>query len=364
MLPGKLLRKLVNWTGLTNSYLIEQYFDGQFSLHQRSVILSALALGGREAAGLPNPKPQKAPRIDFPTKALPPALHQNYLSATDVPAASTSSMLEAASHDLRQLMISKGAKGADSVPEFVRERRLRVSKSTRNVSEVQDEDDEVMRRLHEPVHQPVVPFKDVAAEFFLLPLINRFWQHFQDASTREARGLAAGSRYRGAGTGMVLSPMALEKFLTTLGLLMHAGRHSSVYLSVLCPEALDLAATIGTRHLTRPDDNPAGPGAVEDSEGSKLEAGVVGAALELALITLDSAQELDGGRSLAMDKGTVIMGVGEWASTVFAIEERGGEVAAGAGGMREGRVRKAAAGVVIRVSDMMENWRGRMGVGM
>lgn len=349
---------------LINSFLIEQYFDGQFSLHQRAVILSALALGGREAAGLPNPKPQIAPRIDFPSKALPPALHRKFISAADVPAASSSSLLDAASDSLRQLMISKGAKGAEQVPEFARERRLRVGNAKKVVEMDSSNEVDVLRPLHQPLHQPVVPFKDVAAEYFLLPLVNRFWQHFQDASTRETRSAASGGRYRGAGTGMVLSPMALEKYLTTVGLLMHAARHSSVFLSVLCPEALDLAATIGTRHLARPDDNPTGPGPAEDTEGSKLEAGVVGAALELALITLDSAQDLDGGRTLALDKGSVVMAVGEWASSVFAIEERGGEVAAGAGGMREGRVRKAAAGVVVRVSEMMEKWRGRMGIGM
>ena len=55
---------------------------------------------------------------------------------------------------------------------------------------------------------------------------------------------------------MVLSPMALEKLLMTLTLLLHAARHSPLFLAVLSPEALELAMTVGLRHNARPSDDP------------------------------------------------------------------------------------------------------------
>ena len=295
------------------------------------------------------PTPAKTKKVDFPSKTLPPALHRKYISAVDTPAG----QIEEAIEGVRGLLLSKGAKrGEETVPELAREKRLRVGpKSNRKVAEVGTLSDRQMDNT--PASYPVIPFKDVAAEYFILPLINRFWQHFQDASVRQGRAVVAGTRYRGAGTGLLLSPMALEKFLMTLALLLHAARHSSYFLAVLVPEALELAAAMGAQHLSQPD--------IEDHEPGSKEASVVCAALELALVVLDASWDLDGGRTLAMDSHALLMGVGEWASGVFKIEEGGGVMAAGQGGSREGRVRAAAAGVVVKVSDIAEKW-GRLAI--
>ena len=194
-----------------------------------------------------------------------------------------------------------------------------------------------------------------------MPLINRFWQHFQDASVREERAVGSGSRYRGAGTGMVLSPMALEKFLMTLALLLDAARHSPLFLAVLSPEALELALTIGSRHLIRPDDNPIAPEEAGSGEESRREASVVSSSLEVCLVCLGTSFELDNGRTLAFDKPQLVLAVGEWAGGIFEIESHGGQVAAGQGGMREGRIKAAAAGVVVKISEIGEKW-ARLGL--
>jgi telomere length regulation protein len=121
---------------------------------------------------------------------------------------------------------------------------------------------------------------------------------------------------------------------------------------------MELGITIGSRHLPSPSNNPM----ITDldttglDEGSKTEAQVLAAALELVLISLDVSVELDKGRTLAMDKAELVLAAGEWASGVFEVETKGGEVSGGQGGMREGRVRATAAGIVIKIAEIGEKW--------
>lgn len=320
-------------------------------------------MGARELAGLSVPQPMSTNRrIDFPTKVLPAALHKKYIGPNDLPPAN---QLQEAIDGVRDLMLSKSVrKGEDTIPELAREKTLRMGpKKTTKVAELGSLAERNMSTSngHGQLGDrqlPIVPFKDVAAEYFIMPLINRFWLHFQDSSVREARAMATGDRYRGAGTGMILSPLALEKMLMTLSLLVHASRHSPLFLSVLAPETMELGITIGSRHLPSPSNNPM----ITDldttglDEGSKTEAQVLAAALELVLVSLDVSVELDKGRTLAMDKAELVLAAGEWASGVFEVETKGGEVSGGQGGMREGRVRATAAGIVIKIAEIGEKW--------
>lgn len=333
-------------------------------------------MGARELAGLAVPQPISTNRrIDFPTKVLPAALHSKYIGPNDLAPSSTNTsgnQLEEAIGGVRDLMLSKSArKGEETIPELAREKKLRVGPGrTTKVAEMGS-----LAERHMPstavgsdgrvTQVPVVPFKDVAAEYFIMPLINRFWLHFQDSSTREARAMATGDRYRGAGTGMILSPLALEKLLMTLSLLLHASRHSSLFLSVLAPEVMEMGITVGSRHSPSPSNNPL----ITDldtaglDDGSNTEAQVLAAALEMVLVALDISVELDGGRTLAMDKAELALAAGEWASGVFEVERKGGQVSAGQGGMREGRVRATAAGVVVKIAEIGEKFAtvgGRM----
>ena len=347
------------------SFFAEQYYNTHFSLSQKFIILTALAMGARELAGLAVPNLlANSRRIDFPSKMLPPQLHQKYTSFADTPRDGPSQLNDAMT-GVRNLLLSKGAKQAqETVPELIREKRLRVGTSKRGatVTEVgslgeRQSDTEKISSLS----TPVIPFRDIAAEYFLMPLINRFWQHLQDASVREERAIFSGTRYRGAGTGMILSPMALEKFLMTIALLLHAARHSPLFLAVLSAEAIELALTIGSRHPSRPDDNTISQEEADFQDGSQQEASVVGAALEVCLVSLDIAIELDRGRTLILDKSQLLFAAGEWARMIFEVENRGGQVAGGQGGMREGRIKAAAAGVVVKVAEIGEKW-GRSGL--
>ena len=317
-------------------------------------------MGARELSGLSTPQPiNSLRRLDFPTKMLPPALHQKYIGPNDIPENQYQNQLEQAVSGVRDLMLRKSAKRAEEYPELAREKKLRVRPGrSMKVAEVGSVADREMTKASTDSQAPIMPFKDVAAEYFIMPLINRFWQYFQDSSTREARAINTGDRYRGAGTGMILSAMALEKMLMTLSLLIHAARHSSVFLSVLAPEAIELGVTIGARHLATPSNNPM----ITDldtkglEEGSKTEAQVLAAALELVLVSLDVSVELDKGRTLALDKAELVLAAGEWATGVFEVESKGGKVSAGQGGMREGKVKATAAGVVVKISEIGERW--------
>lgn len=259
------------------------------------------------------------------------------------------------------MLISKGArKGEEIVPELAREKRLRLGSSKRTmISEIGSLDEKRMIQNSQTTQKPIVPYKEIASDCFIMPLINRFWQYFQDTSIREERSIRSGSQYRGAGTGMILSPMAVEKFLMTLSLLLHSARHSSTFLSVLCPEAMELSMTIGSSHLLhQPSTNENND--IADKPTS--EAQVLGASLELCLVCLDGAVDLDQGRFLITDKSALVLGVGEWAMKIFEREERG-EKAAGAGGEREGRIRAAAAGVAVKISEITEKW-SELGMGL
>ncbi|KAL7409460.1 telomere length regulation protein-domain-containing protein [Mrakia frigida] len=329
--------------------LIEQYFHNQYSLQQRSAILTALAMGAREAASLPTITSPSLPSVDWPSKKLPPALHRKFLTSADVTnrrEGRRRGQLEDVAGTLSSLAIEKGRESAEGkVEEFQREKRLRVaptvSKSTLfDPSRDRDVGGEERRKTLDSTGAK--PFQDLAAEFFILPLINRFWLHFQDESSKTSR-LSHTTSYSSIGTGMILSPLSLSKLVSTLSILLHASRHSPLFLAVLAPEALELAVTIGSRP----------PAPEEDQEVS-----VLGASLELALVVLDASRELDGGRTLMVEKGGLMMGVSEWAELVFMRTEKGERVL-GEGGEAEGRVRRASAGLCVLIGEIRDKW-GRL----
>ncbi|OBZ75699.1 DNA replication checkpoint protein tel2 [Grifola frondosa] len=323
--------------------IIEQFFSNQYSTNQRFAMLNALALGARELASLPLPttstRPQiSAERITFPSKRLPSALHKKYLTAGDQ--LNANNPVQLMLEDISREAIDKGKEAtADKVPEFVRERQLRIRQPPK-VTEVTPAGKS--RLSGQQVAPRRTTFTEVAAECFICPLINRFWLFLRDEQTREARTAhqPALHRYRGAGTGLVLGAMVLARFLATLAVLVHAARNASVWLAVIAPDALELAVTLGTRPVSQSEgededaDESGGGGATSGEGGKGKEAAVLTAALELALVVLDGCLELDGGRSLCLEHTTLLLGAGEWAGEVFGRLEKGTRVLGGAGSRR------------------------------
>ncbi|KAG9039292.1 telomere binding protein [Tulasnella sp. JGI-2019a] len=328
--------------------LIEQFFTGQYSTDTRFAIMTALAMGARELSGFVSP-PAKAINA-FPSKFLPPALHRKYFAEEDLPEHGTESPILQIMEGLSRQIIDK-TRGANEgkVPQLVREKQLRVRNNVNSITGRGISISEVGVRGGKTT---TTSFNDIAAEFFIMPLINRFWIHLRDEQSREARSRTSKTSYKGAGTGMILGAMTLAQFLLTLAILLHAGRNSPAFLAVLAPESLELAVTMGTRPVSESESS------TEDGEGGK-KANVLAAALELALVVFDMSWELDAGRTLSFDHVRVLLAAKEWAESVFKALEKGALVDEG-GGEGERRVRRASAGVLLTIEQIIDKWRGAM----
>ncbi|KAG1754283.1 telomere length regulation protein-domain-containing protein [Suillus lakei] len=341
--------------------IIEEFFGNQYSTEQRFVILNALVLGARELASLPvhsaNLQPLDNQRTAFPSKTLPPALHQKYLTADGQANNTVQGLLEG----VTRAAIDRGKEAtAEKVPEFVRERQLRVRKPAKitEVSPAERQSRALLPRQTLQHHRTA--FIDVAAEYFIMPFINRFWAFLRNEQTREERTAHRDAlyRYHGAGTGLVLNPVVLSQFMGSLALLVHAAQNASQWLSIIAPGALELAVALGTRPISRAvNGNTDSTGPPGEARGK--EASVLTAALELSLIVLDGCLELDGGRSLGLEHTALLLGAGEWAGKIFELLEEG-VLVEGGGGVHEVRLRRAAAGVLLKVDELTSKWRGSM----
>ena len=344
-----------------NSAIIQEFFKNQYSTDQRFVALNALALGARELASLPIPPSRVPPeRTVFPSKMLPGPLHRKYIAAD-------TELVPRLMDDIsKRALDSQSQTAATTVPELVRHRRLRIQKP-RGVTEIPAPAQNTLNPYtsleQNPLLQsphPQTQFIDVAAEFFVVPLINRFWAFLRDEQTREERtahkGNGPAARYVGAGTGLILNPLVLAQFLRTLAILVNASQNAPEWLAIIAPESLELAVTIGTRPISHINTDP---GEEEGEDRQSKEASVLTSALELALVVLDGALEIDGGRILCLEYTTLVFGLGEWAGTVFAGLEKGLKVQGG-GGMHEARLSRAAAGVLLKVDELTSKWRRSM----
>ncbi|OSD02819.1 hypothetical protein PYCCODRAFT_1435097 [Trametes coccinea BRFM310] len=356
--------------------IIEEFFRNQYSTDQRFVMLNALALGARELANLPVPElPGRtslpSEKIAFPSKRLPPSQHKRYLTIGDQ--VRTNDPVGLLLEGVTQHALDKSKEPtADKVPELVRERNLRVrasSKITDVTTDASSNRAALMRQLVGPQHPKRTTFTEVAAEFFICPFINRFWLFLRDEQAREERTARQPvlHQYRGAGTGLVLSALVLGRFLETLAVLVHAARNAREWLAIIAPDSLELALTLGTRPLSRGEGTDEKDGEPGDKSGAtgpgqskqSKEAALLTAALELAVIVLDGCLDLDGGRSLGLEHTSLLLGTGEWAGKVFAALEDGAKVLGG-GGTQEVRLRRAAAGVILKVDELSMRWRRSM----
>jgi telomere length regulation protein len=330
--------------------LIEEFFKNQYSVDQRYVLLNALALGARELASLPvleSRVPQN--RTAFPSKALPPSQHAKYIAAGKADVQLVPLLME----DISRKALEH-QKRPENSPALVREKVLRIKKSA-GISAVARPD---------PLAVPAPPkrttYTEVAAEYFIMPLINRFWLFLREEQMREERTahIHGRSKYHGAGTGLVLNPMVLSQFLRTLGVLVNAGQNAPEWLAVVAPDALELAVTIGTRpvsqHEGKDEDGNGG-----EKEGDGREASVLSGALELALVVLDGALEVDGGRSLSLEHTHLLLGMNEWAGKVFGLLEKGVKVE-GEGGVHEVKLKSVAAGVLLKADEITSRWKRSM----
>lgn len=303
-------------------------------------------------ASLPIPPLRVAPdRISFPSKKLPPQVHQRYLLAGE------QSIVPQIMDSISSKAIDKGQEVSNEVPEILRERRLRVQKPPSIVPVSSTSGSSTVS--HPALTGKLTPFNEVATEYFIAPLINRFWRFLRDEMAREERTAhqRGRERYHAAGTGLILNPVVLSQFLRALAILVHASQHAPEWLAIVAPDALELAVTIGTRPVSSIEADDDEPGEYGEQHGR--EASVLTSALELALVVLDASLDIDGGRVIGLEHTTLLMGTGEWAGEVFAQLEKGLKMQ-GEGGVHEVKLKRAAAGVLLKIDKLTSRWRRSM----
>ena len=279
--------------------------------------------------------------------------------------------------DISQAAIEKARDDAANKepPSFARERQLRLRKPPKisiiNNPVVLNPHSEALHTSPPGRGPTEARFTDIAAEYFICPLINQFWIFFKDEQTREER-LSRQSdplyRYRGSGTGLVLNPIVLAQFISTLAVLAHAARNAPQWLALVAPDSLELAITLGTRPISQADDDDEDldPGLRAEwgqaTTSKDKEASVLAASLELALTVLDGCLDVDGGRSLGLEHTRLVLSAGEWAGNLLNWLDQGLRVAGG-GGTQEVRLKRGAAGVMLKVEEISERW-GRSMIGI
>ncbi|KAF2634151.1 hypothetical protein P280DRAFT_464080 [Massarina eburnea CBS 473.64] len=279
-------------------YFARSFFSGDYSLSQRTAMLTTLGLGARELAGLKDSATEDLipPAPSFPSKQLPPQLHALYSSPK-----STDSLGRIASGVTKTLISPLAAQAAESLtgPNIL---KVRTFSSRMDVE----------KRRQKPIPNALA---QIVAQHFFFPLTGRWWV--------QVRGASASSIYT--------STHLLPPFLQTLALLMQAAGPSTLALPQMTRELWDLLLSV--RGLATNDKR------------------ILSALLFAFMMLLETNQD---GERLASEQGKELMETLEWAKVVFE------GLPSGVEGGEEDKVRVLCAGVVVRASEVVEKYQRRL----
>lgn len=283
--------------------MIEQYFTPHYSVDQRFVMLTSLAFGARELAGLSQPLPSTV--SSFPSKELPPALHAKLVEFEAGPF--TKGGVDGLASQVASSALGDIRDDASRAHGPTEEERRESMLSTRAPSRSR-----VSSKLSKPAKQTQSEsrYGGLAEGCFVMPLVNRMWL----------------SLHHGAGSAdSLLLPLLLSRFFSTLSLLVHAASHA-FSLQRIIPEVLGLTLAL---------------------KGASDEEEVVAAQMELVVVSLQTAS-LDTGTTEKMlmresDTRGMVFACRDWAEAVWTAVEGQAEV---------GRLGRNAAGVLLRVEQM------------
>ncbi|OJJ47245.1 hypothetical protein ASPZODRAFT_159174 [Penicilliopsis zonata CBS 506.65] len=297
------------------------FFDGDISQAQRSAILTALGLSARELGGNGEEDAQTLglptlPDSSFPSKKLPANLERLYLT-DESPVSSLARQLSQAS--LQPL----AANAADTLsgPNAL---KVRTFSSRMDVEK---------KRQQRDVQRQKSTIKDlypVLSESFFYPLKGRFELMMLQFSSSTAPSY-----------NPFLSPSLLTLFLQTLSLILSTLGPNTPTLPTLTSETLSLLLSLHTSPIS--------------SDPVVLAALL---SLFLNLIDLNVSSGTSGEERLVTEFAAEIIELREWAGEIFdrmpAI--KGADPASDP----QARVRTLAAGVMVKLGEVMERYQGRL----
>lgn len=286
--------------------IAQSFFDGDYSIQQRTTMLAALGLGARELAGF---KDKNTSTEDvsaessspFPSKQLPLHLHKLYSSSHTNSLNRTAAALEHTTLEPLALAAADKLTGPNALKIRTFSSRLDPSK--------------LAARKRKPIQNKLA---SIVAENFFFPLTGRFQSYL--------------SAY--GNSSVYFSPYLLPTFLRTLAVILHASGPGTLALPDMTREFWELLFSLRMTTLNE-----------KDIAG--LEA-----LLFAFLMLLEVNEDKEG---LAKEFAKELVETQEWARMV--LERMQG---VGAEDEEGERVRMLAAGVVVKVGEVVEKWHRLM----
>jgi telomere length regulation protein len=289
-----LIAVLVSSPAQMAPWFARQVFDGDYSLSQRTTVLSVLGLGARELAGYKDEDEDLNPNLagtSFPSKQLPERLHKMYTAERNAPpVARIASKLE------RSMIQPMALDAADKMsgPNVL---KVRTFSSRMEV---------------EKKRKKVIPnaLAKIVAEGFFFPLTGRWWQNLQAYGAENVH----------------FQPFLLGTYLKTLSLILHAAGLGTISLPQMTAEFWELILSVRTNALA--------------------DVSVLEAVLFATLTLLDMNEDK---RRLAEEHSKQLIETQEWVELVF--DKIGG-------GDEEGeRIRMLAASVLMKTREVVDKYQ-------
>ncbi|KAI6791059.1 hypothetical protein KC363_g7152 [Hortaea werneckii] len=301
---------LLSDVSVLGPWLSKHAFAEGYSIAQRCLMFTALGLGGRELAGFKTEDETFNPTLqntDFPSRRLPPRMHAIYTGAQQ-----STKRLEAAHKSVENSLIQPLAlEAADQTTSHLNAVKVR------NFSSRLSSENRTKRKPN-----PNLLAKVFGPAFFA-PLVGRYQQD-----------IAA----YGSASILASAPFVPVTFLKTIALLLHASGPATLNLAGITAEFWDLLLSLRVQ---------------ASGDISVLEAVLFG------LLTLLEVNQ-EGYERLAAEIPRQIAEAQQWVQVVFE-NVGGGEMVGGGGGSKEEeKVRTLAAGVMVKLGEIVKGEQRRL----
>lgn len=296
-------------------WFAKTFFDGDYSLSQRSSVLTTLGLSARELGGFKDDESLTKAKAStsFPSKMLPAKMHRVYASSAQkqLLQSTDDSPINELSQQLSRTMIQPLA--ASLVDKLAGPDILKVRTFSSRM--------EVEKKRSKPRANTLAR---IVADAFFLPLTGRFSLHLKTFGA----------------SNVIFSPLLLSNYLRTLSLIMHAAGPTAVSLQTVTSEFWELL--LGLRKV-----------GMEKGDKTVIE----GILLGFMMILDINVESESGGRRLAEECGRELLETQSWVNALFEGMSGGSE--------EDERVRMLGAGVLVRIGDVVAKYQallvGEMG---